>query len=332
MTRNYAEKMRNNVSSVIAMGLAALTVVSANAEPNKQTETFLVGEKHAYITILSYNVKGLPAFAGVTDDRYADIGKELKKLREQKRQPAIVLLQEAFVGKTKDIEKNSGYANVARGPSSVEFNGGILPAIKPLGGGLKILSDFPITKKSKVTYGALTCSSWDCLANKGAQAAEIAVPGIPFPIVVANTHTQAGRGHDQVRIKQLNALQKFIGKFAPDHEPLFAIGDFNTWPSLSCYKHWMKETKMASVSDRCLDGSLECLVTLRNNRGLDFNPDHHFFRSGRINGYDVSIRPVHAEHLFFQPVNGRLLSDHWGYNVTYEIKWEQVNALASSSN
>jgi hypothetical protein len=333
--------MRNKILSGIAFALAALTIINANGadKPDSATKTkadamtkpeaFLVGDKRALITILSYNVKGLPKVAGVTHDRFKDIGIELKKMREQNRQPAIVLLQEAFVSQTKDIENEAGYKNTAAGPGAIGKNEKSTPVIKLLNAGLRILSDYPITREARVSYNELMCSSWDCFANKGAQAVQVQVPNIPFPLTVANTHTQAMEGHDKVRIDQLNIFQRFIDKFSQTTEPAFAIGDFNSWPTRMCYQHWCKETKMHNVSDACLKGEVPCNVVLRENKGLDFNPDQHFFRNGKINGYDVSIRPVYAEHLFIEPVNGRLLSDHWGYNVTYEIKWEASHALAS---
>ncbi len=81
-------------------------------------------------------------------------------------------------------------------------------------------------------------------------------------------------------------------------------------------------------------GGVPCRVIMRENLGPEFNPDHHFFRSGRVNGYNVRITPVFAEHTFIEPVKGRLLSDHWGYNVTYEIKWSKAevrDAFATSN-
>jgi endonuclease/exonuclease/phosphatase family metal-dependent hydrolase len=334
--------MRNKLLVQIAFALVAISASSAiattsgDATPNphttsimKKPEAFSVTDKRALITILSYNVKGLPKVAGVTHDRFKDIGLELKKMREQNRQPAIVLLQEAFASKTKEIEEAADYKNVAWGPRAIDRNENNSLVIKPLNAGLRILSDYPIIKKSKVAYNATMCSSWDCFANKGAQVVQVQIPNIPFPLTIGNTHTQAMEGHDQVRISQFKVFQRFLTKFVPDGEPLFAIGDFNSWPTRTCYQHWCKETKMINVSDGCLKGEVPCNVILRENKGLDFNPDQHFFRNGKINGYDVSIRPVYAEHLFIEPVNGRLLSDHWGYNVTYEIKWEQSHALAS---
>ncbi len=314
--------------SVIAFALTAFTFTT-KADVMKKPEVLLIGKNHALVTILSYNVKGLPKVAGVTHDRFKDIGAELKKMREQNRQPAIVLLQEAFASKTKDIEKVADYKNVAWGPRAIDRNEKNNLVFKPLNAGLRVLSDYPITRTSKVAYNAMMCSSWDCFANKGAQAVQVEIPNIPFPLTVANTHTQAMEGRDKVRIDQFKVFQRFLTKFVPDVEPIFAIGDFNSWPSRTCYQHWCKETKMFNVSDACLKGDVACNVALRENKGLDFNPDQHFYRNGRVKGYDVSIRPVYAEHLFVEPINGRLLSDHWGYNVTYEIKWEQAHALAS---
>jgi endonuclease/exonuclease/phosphatase family metal-dependent hydrolase len=321
--------MPKKLNWVIAMSFAALS--SANATESNPREVFSVGDKQAYITILSYNVQGLPAIAGIKQDRYKDIGLELAKLREKKSQPSIVLLQEAFVAKTDEIASSCGYKYIARGPQAIDKNENGSTVIKLLNGGIKILSDFPIAEEVKVAYGEFMCSTWDCFANKGAQAVRVEVPGIPFPLTIANTHTQAADKYDEVRIKQFDVLWRFINKFATAKQPLFAIGDFNSYPIRSCYQHWCKESKMTSVTEACLGKTLDCHVIERNHLGFDHNPDQQFYRSGQINGYNVEIHPVYAEHTFTEPVNGRVLSDHWGYSVTYEIKWEPAHALASSS-
>ena len=282
---------------------------------------FEVGERRAYFTILSYNTKGLPKIAGVDQKRYHDIGLEIKKLREKNGQPSIVLLQEAFVNRTNDLRKQAGYAHMQAGPNIVDFDEKRRLVTKPLNAGLWVLSDFPFVKTGKVSFDQKLCSSWDCWANKGIQAVRVKVPGIPFELTIANTHTQAGQTSDPIRVGQLDIAWRFLNRFVSAAEPLFVVGDFNTYPSRTSYQHWMKMTELSSVSDECGAGSVDCVVVARENKGLEFSPDQHFFRSGHVNGYDVEIRPAYAEHLFHEPVNGRLLSDHWGYNVTYEIKW-----------
>ena len=70
------------------------------------------------LKVLSYNIKGNPAafLEGFKGKRYAEIGKSLARLRERGEQPDVVLLQESFTIRARQVRKKAGYPYFARGP------------------------------------------------------------------------------------------------------------------------------------------------------------------------------------------------------------------------
>ncbi len=119
----------------------------------------------AQLTVLTYNVKGLPwPIAGNRTPQLDAIGATLGELRHHGNQPHVVLLQEAFSSEAKAIATAAGYRHVAFGPKEAPKL-----AAPPLGeafakaaqwtrgetagtladSGLAMLSDYPIVKSSE---------------------------------------------------------------------------------------------------------------------------------------------------------------------------------------
>jgi hypothetical protein len=98
-----------------------------------------------------------------------------------------------------------------------------------VGGGLMILSRYPITAASAFIYGE--SADWEALASKGALYARIDLAkeiGSGCYIHVFITHMQAGREYGGIRWKQLIELKRFIENATRDDEyPIVLMGDFN---------------------------------------------------------------------------------------------------------
>jgi hypothetical protein len=158
------------------------------------------------LRVMSYNIEGLPS--PVKADRAASLermGDRLAALRRAGRGPQVVMLQEAFIDPAHPIEATGGYRYVARGPSAAEANRaapsgpiarGFAAGASALKGegvgkwensGLRILSDYPIVRVERMAFPEWACAGYDCLANKGALIAWIALPGEPRPVAFVDT-------------------------------------------------------------------------------------------------------------------------------------------------
>src|SRR5687768_5800495 len=71
-------------------------------------------------TVLTYNIKGLPSFiAGSYDEeRYSEIGAILADRQKKGDAPDIVLLQESFVERTRELRERAAYPYIAKGPDA----------------------------------------------------------------------------------------------------------------------------------------------------------------------------------------------------------------------
>ncbi len=78
------------------------------------------------------------------------------------------------------------------------------------GAGLHVLSDAPITDVAEVAYRY--CAGFDCLANKGAMMARIALPEVPGEIDVVNTHLNSKRASRASLKRSLQAAQSAGGR------------------------------------------------------------------------------------------------------------------------
>ena len=243
-----------------AAGIAALVLSAGEVRPGDvpgSVAPVLPQGNETHLSIMSYNVKGLPwpAAQGRTENLLA-IGRELAAQRWQGRQPHIVLLQEAFTSEAKAIGRAAGYRYVASGPraGSVRY-----PAQPTLGkdfaaaatrlrgegvgswidSGLVVLSDYPIVTSEDYAFPADACAGYDCLANKGVMLVRLAVPGSERPLVVVNTHlnldaSSTGVGparSDAVFAWQYRHLQQFVRSRAPADSLIVVAGDFNVGPA-----------------------------------------------------------------------------------------------------
>ena len=100
--------------------------------------------------------------------------------------------------------------------------------------GLLILSDYPILSAARLTFPAHACAGFDCLANKGALVARLAVPGMAQPVHVVNTHLNARKAagvpiarSQRAFERQVDLLTRFVRAQVPEDAPLILGGDMN---------------------------------------------------------------------------------------------------------
>ncbi|RYZ78817.1 MAG: hypothetical protein EOP06_28365, partial [Proteobacteria bacterium] len=151
------------MKNLFALALLVFTLVSGS----QANALKVTGPRSVRIRVLSYNIKGLPAFINPSYDvsRYGDIGKILAARKAKGTAPDIVLLQESFDAPTVDLRRAAKYPYEFAGPSSTKI----------INSGLFVLSDFPIVAKSSILYGANDCGTWDCFASKGAQMVRVQI-------------------------------------------------------------------------------------------------------------------------------------------------------------
>jgi len=274
------------------------------------------------LKILSYNIHGLDLPFGVDHSRYKDIGLELKRRRQNGTAPQIVAIQEAFHIATDAVIIESEYPYVAFGPPGNGFvhNSGLL-----------ILSEYPITDVSYITYK--NCTNFDCMAKKGVMQGLIHIPGMPKPLEFYNTHLnasyecQAGTGQvcerasdpsEPIRMTQIEQIKDFM-KTTHDPDRLFIFpGDFNHNPDGLDYLYWIGYMGLKNSTHQCFVNQ-NC--TGDDNAQEDWltSVDHQYYIESTPS--QITSTPTHFEKTFTEKVDGRYLSDHDGLEIDYQIEW-----------
>jgi endonuclease/exonuclease/phosphatase family metal-dependent hydrolase len=294
----------------------------------------------AEVSVLTYNVHGLPwPFASGRPKALRQIGDELAAMRKAGSQPGIVLIQEGFGGGMAELIARSGYRYWAAGPQRGDSPGeGARKGVyvggrhirypqkgegwgKWTGAGLWVLSDYPIVGVAIQPYKS--CAGWDCLANKGAMLARIAVPGSPMPIDVVNTHMNSRGAAKTPRSwslraydRQARTLASFIDVRREAEAPLLVGGDFNVRHAPDRFKAIADDKDYAIVARWCAQkGEAACVLAKAGSKTpwLERQDQQAF-----ADGAGARVEPVAAEVLF----DGKArLSDHAGYLVRYRLEW-----------
>ena len=242
-----------------ALLFAGLTVMAATGSTGSRPVAYAAldglsaaAPADGRLSVMTYNVEGLPwPIAWGREEALKKIGDRLAMLRREGRQPHIVLLQEAFIPEAAAIARRAGYAHVATGPEATSITpisataqdraylsharwdrGEVMG--KRFGSGLMILSDYPIVGQARMAFPDFACAGFDCLANKGAQVAHLAVPGFVAPVSVVNTHLNARKAagvpiarSQQAFARQVALLAGFVRAQVPDDQALILGGDMN---------------------------------------------------------------------------------------------------------
>lgn len=292
--------------------LAAVSTLSAAPAPVAETSVAAATPRGLEISVLTYNVRGLPwPVAHGRAQALRAIGEELAELRRQGRQPDVVLLQEGFRGEIADLVRASGYAHWAQGPGRQGLR-------KFTGGGLHVLSDLPIRSAVSAPYKA--CAGYDCLANKGVMLVRVEVDGGLVDVV--NTHMNSRRASraapaqaQAAHNRQTEELQAFLARHVAPDRPVLIGGDFNVKNAPERYYHRAEARPYLVVSEFCRRAPETC-------DGAATTEPEPWLRSQDLQAFvsptPGAVRPLKIEAAF-DGVAGRRLSDHDGYLVRYAV-------------
>lgn len=260
------------------------------------------------LRVLSYNIKGTPFPASRNHWRFKEIGKQLLEKRKSSHGPHVVLFQEAFIKKAKELNRFAKYPYELSARSE-----------NILDSGLMAFSEFPIEHIHNFEFKDSDCSSYDCLAKKGAQIIKLAHPLFKDGIYILNTHLQSGGSEkaDRIRKQQIDEIYTVLNeKVDLENDLLFLIGDFNFKPERESFHYFKKLFPKALHSgEDCLTRSL-CKISLKtlDEEVVEKTHDHHFFISNQ-----TYVVPLFLDRNFREKVKGKFLSDHFGYEVHYMI-------------
>jgi endonuclease/exonuclease/phosphatase family metal-dependent hydrolase len=252
------------------------------------------------LSVLSYNVNGLPWTSPAR--RYGEIGRILAHRRADGTAPDFVVLQEGFFGPIAELGRAAGYRYVASGAE----------AAVGASSGLYVLSDHPIVHQERMTFDA--CRWTDCLARKGVLAISARISGLPAPVTVITTHMQAWREYDRTRLQQVDEMAGFLDRLRLDPRMTVLAGDFNFRAKYDSYRHFLERTHLRDAGRACLDDRDGCRADGADATELWEGAIDRQFTA-------PSLRPVAIDWRFRDQVAGRRLSDHWGYEVQYEVRW-----------
>ncbi|WP_260929079.1 endonuclease/exonuclease/phosphatase family protein [Novosphingobium sp. 9] len=334
----------------LAFALVALMSTSLSAEiardPAERWPTVDPDAHPAQIAILSYNVEGLPwPFAWNRGAAAHEITERLSEMRAEGTQPQVVLVQEAFGTAQRQIGMMAGYHYAAFGPGKHMDGAAVDEAAereylshshfwhgegigKFENSGLAVFSDYPILWTKKVAFGPSRCAGWDCLANKGALAVALAVPGQDRPVVVVDTHLNAAGDSDVKAKRQLAAydgevavLAQFVQGLEADASAVVLGGDFNIghYPQRGAMLGGAlldgAGLQMAAKENTCGAHCREPVMDDLNSTSLTSTKTLMAYRAAG----NAAFAPVGDVQGFGKDPDGRMLSDHVGVMVHFAL-------------
>jgi hypothetical protein len=154
----------------------------------------------------------------------------------------------------------------------------------------------------------------------------VAVPGVPVPVDIVTTHLNSRHSSgvpDERSLyahnRQIDELALFLKTHHDETHPLLFGGDFNIRNNPERLSYTLSNLSYPFVGAYCDHYPQLCHAPPARSRA------EAWYNSEDQQGFEgtaaVQIRPVSAQAVFDQPVNGRMLSDHNGYLVVYRIDW-----------
>jgi len=337
-------KPRACLAALAAFALGGATLSGEPAKPPAQENLQDGVVPQGELSILTYNVKGLPAPVAIGRAEMLDrIGDRLAAMRKAGSQPSVVVLQEAFTPDAQRIADAAGYRHVIFGPQVEErsrLTG--LPVDKrprswmigetqapQLSSGLMLLSDFPVITVSRSAFPRDACAGFDCLANKGILFVTLDVPG-KGPIAVATTHLNSRSASlapdldtHTAYAEQADYLAGFVASEWDGRMPLIVAGDFNRgqWAIRKGALKAAFERLAFNAPVREGLGVSRDMRLLKSRERADSDrivekaKDMQFIVAGR----GVSLLPTAASVPFGSEPDGTSLSDHFGFVVSYRF-------------
>jgi len=293
------------------------------------------------LDVLTYNIEGLgwPARKGRKGE-LQEIGRRLAAQRQAGEGPDIVLFQEAFSRSAVAAVESAGYPALVAGPGRRARRD--LPAagrtpgrrhwmrgelgLRLATGGLAVASVYPIVDHAGEPFSRRGCAGIDCLSNKGALYARVAIPGVPFPLDVFDTHMNSRKASRAPMRRTLVAhaiqtaeLSTFLQARDNPEDANILGGDFNMRGSEARFDIFDSLLPMQLVHRYCAEQRKLCDVKASWDGDAPWmdTQDLQLFADGR----QVSVRPVRVETMFDGRPDSPTLSDHDGLRVTYELSW-----------
>lgn len=347
--------MLGSVLGLLAAGCATLpearTAYCASVVPPPITLSPDGRTASTTLDVLTYNIEGLgwPARRGRARE-LREIGARLSALRETGDGPDVVLFQEVFSKAAVDAVDAAGYPAQTAGPGRRARRD--LPVAGSTGrrnwtrgelglrfttGGLAIASRYPITDAEGEPFGRRGCAGLDCLSNKGALFARIAVPGTPAPVDVFNTHLNSRKASRAPRGRTMAAhaiqsveLSAFMAVQRDPRGPTILGGDFNMRGSEARFEIFDYLLPLTLVHRHCAGAPESCDVSASWDGDAPWmdTQDLQLFEDGQ----HMRIRPVRVSVLFDGRPDSPALSDHDALRVTYELSWpaEMTGSVGAS--
>lgn len=295
----------------------------------------------ATLDVLTFNVEGLqwPARSGRAR-HLAQIGRVLHDLGARGQAPDVVLFQEVFSAAAIRAVKASGYPYMVGGPrrtfSSVDRaadahrEGRVRPTkgeigFRFVGSGLVVASRWPITLTRRDAYSRKTCAGFDCLSNKGMVMVRVAIPGVPEPIDIIDTHMNSQKA-SKVRLErhlaahryQSEELALFINHYHTAGVPLVLGGDFNMRHSDARFAEFKSRIPFTLVHEYCaVPQRCDVRMSWDGDEPWMDTQDLQFYASGAR----VQVVPRRVEAMFDGSPGSPQLSDHDGFRVIYQLSW-----------
>lgn len=301
------------------------------------------GEHVVHISVLTYNVAGLPwPIRSGTRRAMARIRTAMDKAFAEQR-PDILLLQEAFIPAATRLPGDVGYRNFVRGPtrlsrSTLELDRletGFLKGrrrlkgerfMKVVNGGLVLGTDHRVEGNVVEPFRRRSCAGFDCLSNKGVMLTTIRLPDVPEPLYILNTHLNS-RGSTGVsderslyaHQQQAREIREVLDRDWRGQGPLIYAGDFNARNAPDRFEFKDDQIPGEWAHRYCHENRAECVVT------MSWDSDEPWMDTQDLQGYAdgprISVRPLAIMALFDAPVDGRPLSDHDALLVLYRLGW-----------
>lgn len=303
--------------------------------------------RDADISVLTYNVKGLPwPAAWDRPQALKAIADRLALMRRGGRQPAVVVLQEAFIGEAKELGDAAGYRYQVLGPylRPSKTPSQSLPDAAgserrwylgetqgtPLDSGLIILSDYPVATVARQSFPNGSCAGFDCLAAKGALMVRLDLPD-GGRVDVLTTHFNS-RGASKAPVEDTQvayaAQARFLAAFVQRHHdanlPLVMAGDFNMGQRPTRISALFGAignlpnahgTVREALGQQIQTGDGDLL------RSRDAATIHHRARDMQFmfDGRKSRIEAIASHVPFGTEPDGSTLSDHLGFTIYYRI-------------
>jgi endonuclease/exonuclease/phosphatase family metal-dependent hydrolase len=353
-----ATKMTARIAVGLGLIVLALLVPGLLRPANGNTPFVMTNMRgHPGLSVMTYNIEGLPWPVRLgREAAFTKIGARLEALRLLGEQPHIVVLQEAFTDQAKRIGVEGGYRYIVNGPDRSLAGAAITTETdrafqrdasffsgersgKVVDSGLQILSDYPILSVRRMAFP--TCAGFDCLANKGAVLAMIAVPGLGEPIAVVDVHLNSRRAShvaDDRSLyayrRQIDALDQFLAANVKPGTPVIVAGDFNVGqrPARQAYftAHLRKWGERAPGVVK--DALHSCLAAPAICGAM---PSDAAFSLARARDWELAVPGERAELAvdglsvpFGHEIDERMLSDHVGYVAYYDVVRKRPAATA----